>query len=575
MVNYDKFPSKKIDGECFCGYKDILNKIQSLVRVKKFVIAIDCYPGVDDNEVLSEIKRVNHSLLINTKELLKPSKQIANQLKYILTDDRVFGRMYFGQLLDFIDKGKLQVAIDKIKICQGVAIIYGFGASLLTSPDLLIYLDMTRWEIQLRYRKGMANYLCDNADVDILKKFKQGYFLEWRIADKHKRKIFNKIDYFIDTNIHNSPKMVSGIDLRSGLEQMAHEPFRTVPYFDPGIWGGQWMKKVCKLDKSKKNYAWSFDGVPEENSLLFELDKILFEIPSIDLIFYKPKEILGNMTFSRFGAEFPIRFDLLDTMHGQNLSLQVHPTTDYIKNEFGMTYTQDESYYILDADKDAAVYLGLKDNVNKKNMIDDLQKAEKGIKPFDTNKYINKFTVKKHDHILIPAGTIHCSGANTMVLEISATPYIFTFKLWDWGRLGLDNKPRPINIEHGSNVIQWDRTTEWVKNNLFNAIYVTKTTEDYCEEHTGLYESEPIETRRYWSKTVIHLDTEGTVNMLNLVEGKCAMITSPINAFTPFAIHYAETCIIPASVGKYEISTNGSENIGIILAYIRGTKSRS
>lgn len=50
-----------------------------------------------------------------------------------------------------------------------------------------------------------------------------------------------------------------------------------------------------------------------------------------------------------------------------------------------------------------------------------------------------------------------------MVLEISATPYIFTFKLWDWQRLGLDGLPRPINIEHGKHVIQWDRTTKWVK----------------------------------------------------------------------------------------------------------------
>lgn len=57
-----------------------------------------------------------------------------------------------------------------------------------------------------------------------------------------------------------------------------------------------------------------------------------------------------------------------------------------------------------------------------------------------------------------------------MVLEISATPSIFTFKLWDWGRLGLDGLPRPINIGHGSKVIQWERQTEFVRHNLINQV---------------------------------------------------------------------------------------------------------
>lgn len=75
--------------------------------------------------------------------------------------------------------------------------------------------------------------------------------------------------------------------------------------------------------------------------------------------------------------------------------------------------------------------------------------AEKGEEIFPTEKYVNKIPVKKHDHVLIPAGTVHCSGKNTMVLEISATQYIFTFKLWDWGHLGMDGLPRPIHLDHG------------------------------------------------------------------------------------------------------------------------------
>src|ERR1019366_7944291 len=130
------------------------------------------------------------------------------------------------------------------------------------------------------------------------------------------------------------------------------------------------------------------------------------------------------------GAEFPIRFDFLDTMDGGNLSLQVHPRSQYIRDALGMSYTQDESYYILDAKDDARVYLGLREDVDAHSMLSDLRAAEqRETGGFDAERYVNKFPAKKHDHFLIPAGTVHCSGRNSMVLEISATPYIFTFKL--------------------------------------------------------------------------------------------------------------------------------------------------
>lgn len=108
------------------------------------------------------------------------------------------------------------------------------------------------------------------------------------------------------------------------------------PYFDPGVWGGQWMKENFGLDASKENFAWSFDGVPEENSLNLEIGGKVLKVPAQDLVFYAPHELLGERVHGRFGAEFPIRFDLLDTMGGQNLSLQVHPLTEYIYEKFGM-----------------------------------------------------------------------------------------------------------------------------------------------------------------------------------------------------------------------------------------------
>src|SRR4030042_6622511 len=118
------------------------------------------------------------------------------------------------------------------------------------------------------------------------------------------------------------------------------------------------MKEKFGLDKSAENYAWCFNCVPEENSMYLRYGDVLFETPSINLVFYHPVELLGHAVHARFGDEFPIRFDFLDTMEGGNLSLQVHPTTEYIQERFGMHYTQDESYYMVDAGDDGSVYLG-------------------------------------------------------------------------------------------------------------------------------------------------------------------------------------------------------------------------
>lgn len=203
-------------------------------------------------------------------------------------------------------------------------------------------------------------------------------------------------------------------------------------------------------------------------------------------------------------------------------------------------------------------------------MINELKRAQAGEESFNVQRYINFFEAKKHDHYLIPAGTVHCSSANCMVLEVSATPYIFTFKLWDWDRLGLDGLPRPIHIEDGKKNIQWNRTTTWVKDNLVNHFELIENNDDYTEIKTGLHELEFIETRVITSRTKTFHQTNDGVNMLNLVEGTSAVIESPINAFDPFVLHYVETVIIPASVKQFAIRPEDpNEEIKVLKAYVR------
>ena len=205
-------------------------------------------------------------------------------------------------------------------------------------------------------------------------------------------------------------------------------------------------------------------------------------------------------------------------------------------------------------------------------MIDDLRSAQNGGKPFDAEKYVNRWPAKKHDHFLIPGGTVHCSGAGALVLEISSTPNLFTFKLWDWQRLGLDGKPRPINIERGRQVIDFGRDTAYARRHLINRVEPVARGDGWTEERTGLHPNEFIETRRHWFTAPVVHHTEGGVNVLNLVEGDEAIVESPSGAFEPFVVHYAETFVVPACVGEYTIrpyGTSAGRQCGTIKAYVR------
>jgi mannose-6-phosphate isomerase class I len=577
---YNKFPEVQVAeyaGHACQGWEAIAQAVKStLSQSGKTVLVIDCYPGVRLDELRPQlIDELCPARVINVEEARHSEQHLHDLLAGNLTDDRVFGVLSCHQLIEFFDAEKLaQMQHEIEEMDAGLAVVYGSGAALVHEGDVLVYADLARWEIQQRFRSGeLGNWGTENQQEDILRRYKRAFFIEWRVFDRHKTPLLKRANFLLDTNQKDSPALVTGEALRHALQQTTRQPFRVVPFFDPGVWGGQWMKEKFDLDPSKPNYAWCFDCVPEENSLLLRIGDVRIEIPSQDLVLLYPRPLLGEKVHARFGAEFPIRFDFLDTVGGQNLSFQVHPLTEYIQQHFGMHYTQDESYYLLEAEPGAEVYLGTKTGINPQEMLDDLAAAQRGEKTFDDEKFVNRFPAHKHDHFLIPAGTVHCSGSGAMVLEISATPYIFTFKLWDWGRLGLDGLPRPVHLEHGAQVIDWQRDTRWVEQHLINHFEPIAEGDGWHEERTGLHEREFIETRRHWfSKPVTH-HTHGGVNVLNLVEGSEAVVESPTHAFEPFVVHYAETFIVPAAVGEYRISPYGEgvgQQLATMKAWVRG-----
>lgn len=572
--SYRCFPTIRVHGEpgaAVSGPDAIQKRIREVIGGKPCVLVAECYPGVDQAALLALLRPLGLAEVIHSDDLALPPEEIDKQIARDLTEDPVFGIMTTRRLEEFFPKENLARARNQAARAEtGIVLVYGVGASLVCRGDILIYADITRWEIQLRYRAGMPNWRSARRDCSQREKYKRGYFAEWRWADRAKDRLLPQMDLYLDMTARDSAALVSGGAYRQALRQAAAQPFRLVPYFDPGVWGGDWMKRKFDLPENGSNYAWSFDGVPEENSLLLDFGGTLIQTPALNLVYSHPRQLLGERVHARFGKEFPIRFDMLDTINGQNLSLQVHPLTEYIQQNFNMHYTQDESYYILDTQgEDSCVYLGIKTGTEPEKMVEALEEAQRGGEPFPAEQFVNRISVKKHDHLLIPAGTVHCSGANTMVLEISATPYIFTFKLWDWGRLDLDGKPRPVHINHGKENIQWDRNTEWVQSNLVNAVTLVHQDERGTVERTGLHQREFLDTYRVSTAGEMPIRRNGSVHVMNLVEGRQGLLVSEENKFPPFSLNYAETCIIPEAAGAYRLLSPDGAPIRAIIACVR------
>ena len=558
--NYDKRPAVTIGkGFILEGWKSISSFVSGKVEHAK-LLTVDCYTGVYYDLLKSKLQEINNARLIDTLDIFKSENEINALTEQFLTEDILFGFYSILSISDYFDEEKLRFARESIEQASGTVIVFGYGAQYVTTGDINIYADMPRWEIQQRMRRKEVNGLgVNNKEETFSLQYKRGLFNDWKALDKHKKTIYDTVDFWLDTVRNDGPKLIDKETFFKGMDKAANSPFRLVPFFDPAPWGGQWMKEVCDLDRSVSNFGWCFDCVPEENSLLLKINDIEFEMPSVNLVYTRSRELLGDPVEARFGKEFPIRFDLLDTIGGGNLSLQVHPTTEYARENFGLAYTQDESYYIMDTKEDTYVYLGLRNDINPDEMVADLNKAQKDpFFVFDVDKYVNKVPVKKHDHFLIPGGTVHCSGKDTLVLEISSTPNLFTFKLWDWQRLGLDGKPRPINVDRGKKVIVWGRDTGFTYRELVNKVKILNDTGTVREEKTGLHKNEFIETRRHiFTEKVTHY-TNDSVNVLNLVEGDSVIVESLNGDFEPFVVHYAETFVVPARIKTYTVRPYGN-----------------
>ncbi|GCE13456.1 class I mannose-6-phosphate isomerase [Tengunoibacter tsumagoiensis] len=555
------------------GQQSLATLIQEQVQItgQKFIV-IDGFVGIQWELFIAGLQAACEGLglkarWLSTEGCFLSEEAIQQKLESYLTADPVFGQIFHGTLADLWDPEQVTLLKERLAETDDITVLSGFGASLLVSNGFQIYVDVPKDRGQELAGDGRV------CNVGLHKKYPYGetykhlYFIDWQMLNRIKRQALSKITIFVDGTDSAEPRSILGTAFRAVLHELSQQPFRVKPWFAPGVWGGQWMKENFGLPPEKPNYAWSFELIAPENGLLLGDGTEAVECSFDYLLWQETDAVLGKPVAARYGSYFPIRFDYLDTMGGTNLSCQVHPRVDYIRNEFGEPFTQDETYYIVTCDEDARVYLGLHEETDIERFKADAYNARERKVPFEIDTHVNSQPAKPHDLFLIPSGTVHCSGANNLVLEISATPYIYTFKIYDYLRSDLAGNLRHTHLEHAFANIDETRRTSWVRENLCPQPLALRSGEDWTEYSIGNIDELFFGIHRLEFSNAIHDQTAGKFVALNLVEGeRCEIVTANNETIE---LRFAESIIVPASVAEYTLRNLGEKPCKVVKAYVK------
>ncbi|KRV49051.1 ROK family transcriptional regulator [Wenjunlia vitaminophila] len=448
---------------------------------------------------------------------------------------------------------------------EGLLLAYGPGAALV-AHDLLWYADLPKRYAEAAVGAGTGVNLGLPGQPGELRRL---FYVDWPMLDRHRDALATRIAGWLDVQEPDRPALLDGDGMRDTLAALARRPVRTRPYFNSTPWGGHWAQRELGFNPGARNTALGYELIaPESGILVGHGPEAQVEVPFQLMCVLFPEQVLGERVHATFGSSFPIRFDYLDTVGGGNLSIHCHPRQAYMRERFGWTYTQDETYYMMRGGARTTVYLGLRQDADVDRFRKEVEAAASDGVPMEPADHIMTFPGEPGQLFMIPAGTPHSSGAGNLVLEISATPYLYSLRFYDWLRPGIDGTPRPLPYQHGLANLDAERRGEAVERDLVQQPRTLRSGDGWREELLGALDEMFYEVRRYAVEPngVAEDDTAGRFHVLNVVEGEGVIVRTA--AGDRHELAFAETLTVPAAVGPYQIHAPGGP-VKVVKALVR------
>jgi mannose-6-phosphate isomerase class I len=504
--------------------------------------------------------RVEH---LDMRAQLAPWPEIVKRTGFdALSDDPDFDRLPTCTLADLFH------VTPQPRPFEGYLVVFGPGAALV-AHDLLWYIDLPKRYAEAALASGGGRNLGQQED-DPGATTKRLFYIDWPLLDRHRDAIAPGIGRWIDAQDPTNPVSVDGMTLRRTTAELVRQPFRTRPTFNTAPWGGHWAQRKLGINRRADNTALGYELIAPESGVLVGEPEALVEIPFQLIVGQHPEQVLGERVHATFGTSFPIRFDYLDTVDGGNLSVHCHPQQRYMWEVFGWPYTQHETYYTMVGGEGRKIYLGLRADVDVQAFQREAYDADQHGRPFDIERYVQTFPAEPHQLFVVPAGTPHGSGEGNVILEVSATPYLYSLRFYDWLRRDGENNRRPVHVGHAFSNLATHRTGEMVRRDLVQTARIVREGDGgWHEELLGALPEMFFEVRRIviGGDEPAPDDTAGRFHILTVVDGEGALVETA--GGHRHSLAYAETIVVPAAVGPYHLHRLGSTQVRLVKSVVR------